>query len=59
MSKEIKTVLKETILEVLKEQKKSQINEFNAETGKFDDEGFSNKQKKLTSKKIAKFGDLQ
>jgi hypothetical protein len=59
MDKQIKTVIKTVILEVLKEERSSQLNEFNSDTGKFEDEGLSSKQKKLTSEKISKFGKYQ
>jgi len=51
-------LIKESILEVAKEQR-DQINEFNPTTGKFEDEGLSTEQKKLTSDKIGKFGKYQ
>lgn len=59
MDKKIKTFIKTAILEVLKEEQSSQLNEFNSDTVKFDDEGLSSKQKKLTSEKISKFGKYQ
>ena len=55
---EVTRFIKESILEVAKEQR-DQINEFNPDTGKFDDEGLSNEQKKLASDKIGKFGKYQ
>ena len=51
--------LKKVILEVLREEKKKQLNEFNPNTGRFADEGLSSEQKKLTSEKISKFGKYQ
>lgn len=54
-----KTEIKKIILEVLKEEKKNQLNEFNPATGRFEDEGLSTEQKKLTSEKISKFGRYQ
>ena len=56
---ESRKLVKEAILEVLKEEKQKQLNEFNAETGKFSDEGLSSDQKKLASEKISKFGRYQ
>lgn len=52
-------LLKSVILEVLREEKQKQLNEFNPDTGRFADEGLSNEQKKLTSEKISKFGKYQ
>ncbi len=59
MNKEISKLIKSTILEVLKEERTKQINEFNPKTGRFEDEGLSSDQKKLTSEKISKFGNYQ
>lgn len=59
MDNDISKLIKSTILEVLKEEKQKQLNEFNPSTGKFSDEGLSSEQKKLTSEKIAKFGNYQ
>ena len=59
MDTDISKLIKSTILEVLKEEKQKQLNEFNPDTGKFSDEGLSSEQKKLTSEKIAKFGNYQ
>ncbi len=59
MDNDISKLIKSTILEVLKEEKQKQLNEFNPDTGKFSDEGLSSEQKKLTSEKIAKFGNYQ
>lgn len=52
-------LLKSVILEVLREEKQKQLNEFNPDTGRFADEGLSSEQKKLTSEKISKFGKYQ
>ena len=54
----IQQLIKETILEVVKEQQ-GQLNEFNSVTGRFDDDGLTSDQKKLTSEKISKFGKYQ
>tara|TARA_B100000676_G_C17793743_1_gene688444 strand:+ start:386 stop:847 length:462 start_codon:yes stop_codon:yes gene_type:complete len=54
-----KTELKKIILEVLREESAKQLNEFNPKTGKFADDGLTSEQKKLTSEKIAKFGNYQ
>jgi hypothetical protein len=59
MDKEVSKLIKSTILEVLKEEKKKQLNEYNPDTGKFSDEGLSSDQKKLASEKISKFGKYQ
>ena len=59
MGKDISKLIKSTILEVLKEEKQKQLNEFNPSTGRFEDEGLSTDQKKLTSEKISKFGNYQ
>jgi ADP-heptose:LPS heptosyltransferase len=59
MGKDISKLIKSTILEVLKEEKQKQLNEFNPSTGRFEDEGLSSEQKKLTSEKISKFGNYQ
>ena len=59
MNKKTTNLIKSTILEVLKEERKKQINEFNPTTGRFADEGLSSDQKKLTSEKISKFGNYQ
>lgn len=59
MNNEISKLIKSTILEVLKEEQAKQINEFNPTTGRFEDEGLSSEQKKLTSEKISKFGNYQ
>tara|TARA_X000000950_G_scaffold286297_2_gene394773 strand:+ start:834 stop:1295 length:462 start_codon:yes stop_codon:yes gene_type:complete len=59
MDKKISQLIKSSILEVLKEEKQKQINEFNPTTGRFADEGLSSEQKKLTSEKISKFGKYQ
>jgi|TARA_A200000159_G_C7328513_1_gene341974 ADP-heptose:LPS heptosyltransferase len=59
MSTEIKKAIKSAILEVLKEEKAKQLNEFNPDTGRFEDDGLSSEQKKLTSEKISKFGNYQ
>ena len=56
MGKDISKLIKSTILEVLKEEKQKQLNEFNPSTGRFEDEGLSSEQKKLTSEKISKLG---
>jgi hypothetical protein len=56
---ESRKLIKEAILEVLREEKQKQLNEFNPSTGRFADEGLSCKQKKLTSEKISKFGNYQ
>jgi hypothetical protein len=59
MNNDIKKILKNTILEVLKEERQVQLNEFNPTTGRFADEGLSSEQKKITSEKISKFGNYQ
>jgi ADP-heptose:LPS heptosyltransferase len=59
MDTDISKLIKSTILEVLKEEKQKQLNEFNPSTGRFEDEGLSSEQKKLTSEKISKFGNYQ
>ena len=59
MNNEISNLIKSTILEVLKEEKQKQLNEFSSETGRFSDEGLSSEQKKLASEKISKFGKYQ
>tara|TARA_Y100001934_G_scaffold187470_1_gene221169 strand:+ start:489 stop:950 length:462 start_codon:yes stop_codon:yes gene_type:complete len=59
MNKKTTNLIKQTILEVLKEEKQSQLNEYNPDTGRFADEGLSSKQKRLTSEKISKFGNYQ
>ena len=59
MNKETSKLIKSAILEVLKEERQKQINEFNPATGRFEDEGLSSDQKKLTSEKISKFGNYQ
>tara|TARA_B110000495_G_C23023383_1_gene607558 strand:+ start:1825 stop:2286 length:462 start_codon:yes stop_codon:yes gene_type:complete len=59
MNKKTTHHIKQMILEVLKEEKHSQLNEFNPDTVRFADEGLSSKQKKLTSEKISKFGKYQ
>lgn len=59
MNNEVSNLIKSTILEVLKEEKQKQLNEFNSETGRFSDEGLSSEQKKLASEKISKFGKYQ
>jgi hypothetical protein len=59
MSKSTQTELKKIILEVLREESQTQLNEFNPTTGRFADEGLSSDQKKLTSEKISKFGNYQ
>ena len=56
---ESRKLIKEAILEVLREEKQKQLNEFNPSTGRFADEGLSSEQKKLTSEKISKFGKYQ
>lgn len=55
---DVKKVIKEAILEVLKEEK-SLLNEYDPKTDKFSDEGLSPEQKKLASEKISKFGKYQ
>lgn len=59
MSNNVSKLIKSTILEVLKEERQKQLNEFNPTTGRFADEGLSDEQKKLTSEKISKFGNYQ
>ena len=59
MNKKTTHLIKQTILEVLREEKTSQLNEFNPTTGRFADEGLSSNQKRLTSEKISKFGNYQ
>ena len=59
MNNDIKKILKNTILEVLNEERQVQLNEFNPKTGRFADEGLSSEQKKITSEKISKFGKYQ
>ena len=59
MNTKTSKIIKSTILEVLKEERQKQINEFNPTTGRFEDEGLSSDQKKLTSEKISKFGNYQ
>lgn len=54
-----KNLIKTAILEVLKEEKEKQINEFNPSTGRFSDEGLTSEQKKIASEKISKFGKYQ
>ena len=51
MSNNISKIIKSTILEVLKEERQKQLNEFNPTTGRFADEGLS-PEKKLTSEKF-------
>lgn len=53
-----KKLIKEVILEVLKEEKEL-LKEYDPNTDKFSDEGLSTKQKKLASEKISKFGKYQ
>tara|TARA_B100001093_G_scaffold354693_1_gene339224 strand:- start:4335 stop:4799 length:465 start_codon:yes stop_codon:yes gene_type:complete len=55
---DVKNVIKEAILEVLKEEK-SLLKEYDPKTDKFSDEGLSTEQKKLASEKISKFGKYQ
>jgi len=60
MNKETVSLIKSTILEVLKEeQEKQQLNEYDPKTERFSDEGLSHEQKKLASEKISKFGKYQ
>lgn len=59
MDKKVSKLLKSAILEVLKEEQEKQLNEYNPATGRFEDEGLSPEQKKLTSEKISKFGKYQ
>ena len=59
MDKKVSKLLKSAILEVLKEEQEKQLNEYNPATGRFEDEGLSSEQKKLTSEKISKFGKYQ
>ena len=59
MSNEVNKLIKSAILEVLKEEKQKQLNEFNSDTGRFEDEGLSSEQKKIASEKISKFGKYQ
>jgi hypothetical protein len=54
-----KTEIKKVILEVLREENAKQINEFNADTNRFSDEGLTSEQKKIASEKISKFGKYQ
>ena len=53
-----KKLIKEVILEVLKEEKEL-LKEYDPNTDKFSDEGLSTEQKKLASEKISKFGKYQ
>lgn len=53
-----KKLIKEVILEVLKEEKEL-LKEYNPNTDKFSDEGLSTEQKKLASEKISRFGKYQ
>lgn len=55
---DVARVVKETILEVLKEERDI-LKEYDPKTGRFADEGLSFDQKKLTSEKISKFGMYQ
>ena len=59
MNEKTTDLIKQTILEVLKEEKQKQLNEFNPDTGRFADEALTPGQKKLTSEKISKFGNYQ
>ena len=52
MSNNISKIIKSTILEVLKEERQKQLNEFNPTTGRFADEGLSAEQKNLLLKKF-------
>lgn len=53
-----KKLIKEVILEVLKEEKEL-LKEYDPNTDKFSDEGLSTEQKKIASEKISKFGKYQ
>ena len=53
-----KKLIKEVILEVLKEEKEL-LKEYDPNTDKFSDEGISTEQKKIASEKISKFGKYQ
>lgn len=59
MSNDFKKEIKKIILEVIREEQKTQISEFNVKTERFSDEGLSTEQKKITSEKISKFGNYQ
>jgi len=53
-----KKLIKEVILELLKEEKEL-LKEYDPNTDKFSDEGLSTEQKKIASEKISKFGKYQ
>ena len=53
-----KKLIKEVILEVLKEEKEL-LKEYDPNTDKFSDEGLSTEQKKIASEKISRFGKYQ
>ena len=53
-----KKLIKEVILEVVKEEKEV-LKEYDHNTDKFSDEGLSTEQKKIASEKISKFGKYQ
>ena len=53
-----KKLIKEVILEVVKEEKEV-LKEYDPNTDKFSDEGLSTEQKKIASEKISKFGKYQ
>jgi hypothetical protein len=59
MNIKTKNLIKSTILEVLGEEKRKHLTEYNPKTDKFSDEGLTFNQKKLTSEKISKFGKYQ
>ena len=59
MDKKVSKIIKSTILEVLREEKQKQLNEYDSTTGRFSDEGLTSNQKKIASEKISKFGKYQ